>query len=652
MRRYLVLLWDPQSLAAQRTLDTLDVESTLPAAQWAAAYEGPGIRVLQFARDRDTAQTYRLQDRAGVVLGRLFDRRHADYSMAATLCFDASETRKILNSAGQHLIERYWGSYLAIVHDRAHGAWHVFRDPVGTLPCYRISHAGVEVFCSHIEDCARLLQVAFSIDRTYLARWLIYSSLTTMQTGLRNVEQLPAGERLTLSQGNISRTRIWNPVALALQPNFAPPDAAGKALRATVQNAVNAWASCYRHITLRLSGGLDSSIIAGCLAQAPCRTVTNYLNQSIDAGFDQERFHQPGLDWRVAEKLRAIVGQGDERHFARLVAQRWNSELIESPRSLSMDLHRLWQVPLRTSPGLYFTRLDADDAELELVRTRGSQAFFSGQAGDSVLLATRQPLAAMDYAYLHGCQRGLWQQLVATSCLSRDSLWSVLGKALSHGILRRPYAAPVSVLDRPTLLDATLAGGLTKKDFASPLAELAARAGLPPGKQNHVRGVAWSAYYDFVFHSGQYADHIDPLNSQPVWEYVLQLPVYTMLAGGVSRGLARQAFADLLPPQIRKRQVKGTGGPFYRHLVQRNRALLRESLLDGLLVQERYLDRRKLAECLSADDPSLTISASVLMCYLAAEIWLQQWHAFANAVTHSRPFAAPATCASAETARL
>ncbi len=637
MQRYIALLWDCRSPGSLRTLDDLNVTSTLPVTDWSTAYQGTGILVMQLRTRHGAARVYPLRNQAGVVLGRLFDRRHDDYSSAPPLSFDDSETHKIIGSAGQHLIDRYWGSYLAIVHDLERARYHVFRDPVGTLPCYRVSHAGMEIFCSHIEDCVRLLPVAFPINRSYLTRWLFYSSLTTAETGLENVELLPAGERLTFSRGNVARCRVWDPIAIARKPDFIPVDAAAKRLRSTVQNAVDAWACCYRNITHRLSGGLDSSIVAGCLAQAPSRPATIYLNLSVDVGFDQERFRAPGIDPRVAEKIRAIVGHGDERHFARLVARRWNIELIETQRNLSMDMDRLWQVPLRTSPAMYFTKMETNDAELALVKSRGTQAFFSGQAGDSVFLGTLQPLPAMDYAYLHGCKRGLWRQVAETSVLSRDSLWTVLGKTLSHGILRRPYAPPVSVFNRPTLLDAELASGLTRKHFTSSLAELAARAKLPPGKQNHVRGVAWSAYYDFVFHSGQHADHIDPLNSQPIWECVLRLPTYTMLAGGVSRGLARQAFADLLPEQIRKRQVKGTGGPFYQHLVRRNRAFLRESLLDGLLIKERYLDRRRLDECLAADDPSLTIPAPVMLSYLAAEIWLQQWSNLAGHISRPRP---------------
>jgi asparagine synthase (glutamine-hydrolysing) len=632
MHRFVAITWDPLSLDSVHALNSLDVASACPSTEWQSAHEGPGTLVKYHRQQHDSTTIYPLHGRAGVVLGRIFNRHDEDYATERAISFGNTESRSILQSLGQHLIDCYWGTYLAVLYDEATNKHHIFRDPVGTLPCYFASHGGVHVFFSHIEDYVHLRPVRFSIDRNYLTRWLFYSNLTTMQTGLEDVAELPAGERLSLSKGTVSHARIWDPVAIASRPNFASAEEAGKVLRSSVQRSVDAWASCYKRITHRLSGGLDSSIVAGCLAQAPSKPLTTYLNLFIDAGFDHQRFHRHGMDPRTEAKVRAIVGHGDERHYVHQVVQRWNVELVQRQRELAMDLNRLWQVPLRTSPALYFTMLEMDDAELELIHSRGTQAFFSGQAGDSVFLGTLQPLPAMDYARLHGLRRGLWRQIVASSTLSRDSLWSVLSKVISHGLLRRPYAPPVSIFDQPTMLNPALAKSLTEKDLSSPLTETPAYSQLPPGKQNHVRGVTWSAYYNFVFRSGQYADHIDPLNSQPVWECLLQLPTYTLLTGGVSRGLARRAFADLLPPEIRKRQVKGTGGSFYQHLVKRNRKLLQSSLLDGELVKDGYLDRPKLEACLTAEDPTIAIPATTLMVYLSAEIWLQQWNSLAQRI--------------------
>lgn len=622
MYRYVAFVWNPHGDVGAHGRECLDLLNA-GHKQWSIAHEGPGILAMHVAREPGTAPSHRLHGHAGVILGQLFDRRCDEYSAAREVRFDASQSRTLIDSGGQYLIDCYWGSYLAILYDEQANRHHVFRDPIGTLPCCRVQHAGAEIFFSHLEDCIRLAPFSLQIDRRHLTKWLLFSGVRTDETGLENVTQLGRGERLTLSSTGAACTRIWDPIAIASQSNFQQPTEAARALRTTVQNTVNAWASRYRRITHKVSGGLDSAIVAGCLAQVPSSPQVSYLNIVVGSDPGQQTLYLPGIDAKSAAKVRAIAMHGDERYYARLVAQRWSVPLIERPRNASMDLTRLDRVPLGVAPSMYFTVMEMDDADLELIDSHGTQAFFSGQAGDSALLVTLKPLAAIDHAYLHGMSRDLWGHIAASSALAKDSLWSVMGKAVKHGLFRRPYTGRWKLLDRPTLLTQELFQSLRDEDLQSAFARSAMRSSLPPGKQDHIKGVA-SAFHNFVFYAGDRADHIDPLNSQPVWETVLQIPTYTMLMGGVSRGLARHAFSDLLPPEIRRRVSKGTGTLFYQQVVRRNRQFLIERLENGLLVADGYLDRRRLMACLTADEPSAIIPPSIVLAYLAGETWLQR----------------------------
>lgn len=630
MHRYFAIVWDSQRAQSNDVAELVRGAMMSRPTEWAVAHDGPGATVAYAMLPAKATQCHRLSDGAGVVLGRLFNAVGGGNSLRPVR-FDSAATSKIIHSAGQHLVDRYWGSYFTLLFDAAGRKHHVFRDPIGHLPCYQFSHRSVRIFFSHIEDCIRFfhrpLGIEVEVNREYLTRWLLYSGLTSRQCSLQGVEEIPGGERVTLSREGVERAVMWHPERIAATSREDSEDVAAKALRATVQETIDAWASCHQVITHGLSGGLDSSIVAACLARAPSRPQINYVNFAVKVGLDQERLHLPGASAEAVQKIRAIAAHGDERPLARLVAQRWQTPLIERERDTAMDLSRLWQAPPSLNPSMYFTSMELDDYKLEAAKSFGTNAFFSGQGGDAVLQATSKPFPAMDYAHLHGIGPALWNHLLATASLSKESVWSVLGKALKHGWLRRPYRRPGGMMDLPTLVKAELAANITNDDFASPLT--AAISHLPPGKQNHIQGVHWAAYYDFVFHSGRHVEHVDPLNSQPVWELMLQLPTYTILAGGVSRGLARRAFADVLPAEVRRRMAKGIGDPFYQHVVRRNRHRLQEWMLDGLLVREGYLDRNKLEQYLAADEPFVTVRASQMLSYLAAEIWLQQRHSFA-----------------------
>lgn len=642
MHRYLAVIWNPQHAQSNEISHLVRGALLSRPTEWASAFDGPGAMVAHAVLPAKATQCYRLSDGAGVVLGRVFNAVGSGTEPRAVR-FDSGETNKIVESAGQHLVAGYWGSYFTLLFDAASRQHHVFRDPIGHVPCYHFSYRSVRVFFSHIEDCVRFfhrpLGLELSVNRAYLTRWLLFCGLSSRQCSLEGVEEIPGGERVTMSRDRVDRAVLWNPVQLAATPREDSPEIAAKRLRATVQETIDAWASCYQVITHRLSGGLDSSIVAGCLAQAPSRPRINYVNFSVNVGLDQERLHLPNVSAATAQKIRAVAAHGDERQLARLVAERWQTPLIERQRDTAMDLSRLWQAPPSINPSMYFTGMESDDHKLELVKTQGTNAFFSGQGGDSVFQATSQPLPAIDYVHLHGIGPALWTHLFATARLSKESLWGVLGQAVKHGLLRRPYR-PEGVMNMPTLVRSELIAGLTNEDFARPQA--AAMSRLPAGKQHHIKGVQWAAYYDYVFHSGRYADHVDPLNSQPVWELMLQLPTYTLLADGISRGLARRAFANVLPAEVRRRTVKGVGSPFYQHVVRRNRRQLQEWLLDGSLVREGYLDRTKLDRYLAADEPFVTVSANQMLSYLAAEVWLQQRSSLAFDMPASSPAIASA----------
>jgi asparagine synthase (glutamine-hydrolysing) len=638
MYRYIAFVWNPGSAngaPAKRCIERIAAGHS--PWQWSLAHEAPGVLALHVERGHGAGTTHKLPGRTGVVLGQLFDRRCEDYSTAREISFDDAAAAALVSSGGRHLIDHYWGSYLSIIYDETAGRHYVFRDPTGTLPCYHVQQAGADIFFSHLEDCLQLAPFPLKVNRAHFTRWLMFSGVRTNETGLEDVMLLGAGERLTLSRTGRVYSRIWDPTTIASDQSLREPAEAARALRETVQHTVNAWASRYRRITHKVSGGLDSAIIAGCLAQIPSSPEMSYLNLVVDAGQDAKTVHLPGIDAKTAAKVHAIAVHGDERYYARLVAQRWGVPLIERPRQVSMDLSRLEQVPLSVFPSKYFTVLEMDDAELELIDSHGTQAFFSGQAGDSVLLVALRPLPAMDYAHMHGVSRGLWRQIVVSTGLSKESVWSVIGKAVKHGLLRRPLLGRYRLVDRPTLLTEQLSKTLREEDLQNSFAHLARRSTLAPGKRDHIKGIS-SDFYNYVMRAGNSADHIDPLNSQPVWETALRIPTYTMLTGGVSRGLARHAFADVLPTEIRRRQTKGTGSLFYQQVVRRNRHFLLARLEAGELVGQGFLDRRRLVDCLSADEPSITIPPTIILTYLAAETWLQRLkNSAANEYLNAQP---------------
>jgi asparagine synthase (glutamine-hydrolysing) len=266
-----------------------------------------------------------------------------------------------------------------------------------------------------------------------------------------------------------------------------------------------------------------------------------------------------------------------------------------------------------------------DEFESQVVRSLNVDAFFSGLGGDTVFYCSYQALGAIDYAFLHPFGSGSGRELAASTRLSKESIWRVTSKMVKHGLLHRRMPPIFDPLQRPHLLKDDVAKTFTPDYYSHPWLDHA--DWLPPGKYNHVNGVVNSTlFYPFVFHSERCATSVNPLTSQPVVELSMRIPTYVLLSGGVTRGLARKAFADLLPAAIRKRTVKGYSFAFWQQLLRKRIEFLRESLMEGALAREGLLDRQKLDSYLVREQPFLTVIPVQVMGYLACEAWLRQWN--------------------------
>src|SRR5262249_2254587 len=157
------------------------------------------------SRDQLTSCESRLLSgrRRGVVFGRLFKRGEELEPHPFCEPIDAIESERMCDSGGRHLIESYWGRYVAILREGTHQPVHVIRDPSGGLPCYIARYSRISLVFSDIEPCLALGLLPFSINWKFIASMLPYSALQIRETGLNEVHELQSGERATFSSGEV-----------------------------------------------------------------------------------------------------------------------------------------------------------------------------------------------------------------------------------------------------------------------------------------------------------------------------------------------------------------------------------------------------------------------------------------------------------------
>lgn len=629
MHRYLVLIWDSADTHTAKHVTAVETTLLSAARPWVIAYRNERISVIHLPIHKQFSHIYPLANLHGIVLGSLFQRSAEAGRGDQNVKFCAHETKQILRTSGRHLVERYWGSYVAIVHDQISSSCSILRDPTGNLSCYHVQLPGLHVFFSDVRDFAKYFPDSLSVDWSYMAARLFVGCQLSRRCSIKEIEDVPGGEWITLSREGERRVILWHPAKFCLEDGLENQQKAIRELRSTVHNVVSTLASGHTHLLVRLSGGLDSSIVTSCLSGQIDGPDVNCLNFYVKTNSD-DAYNSPlpqGFNQENLAKLRRIAGSADERYFARSVARKFGFNLFEHEKRVDrFDFRKLWHAPLSARPTNYAFTLDESDPESECLSECRASACFTGQAGDTVFYCTFRAIGALDYAYLHPLGRDIFHQIALTVTLSGESLARVVGKVIRHGVFRIPLPSPFEPIKQPHLLSDEIATESATAYFHHPWMEFAQR--LCPGKYNHVIGVSTSVpSYHYPRHCEPIAPSINPLAAQPVVETCLRIPTYVLLADGVSRGLARRAFEDLLPPQVARRTTKGIATAFWMRLVRKNLQFLKESLLNGILTQQGLLDPIKLEKYLTIDQPFYTIQPQKILDYLACEAWARQWHA-------------------------
>ena len=630
MHQYIALTWprsDIEKTQAARTISHQLLRGDKHTSHWQVAAQGPGLLVLQKGDIPGQIQAYPL-DMAeqkhpvidvndtdnycnGVILGKLFPKSYIDHYQPGdpapedpVICISTS--RKIIESGGSYLIDNYWGRYVAVIYDRATDSHHVLSDPTWGIPCYYTEHRGVQLYFSDITSCDLIEDLDFTINWNNVHKRMIGYLTQTEDTGLTNVYKLLPGQCRTTSIGQTGKRFYWNPICFARRATTQTThptkhiDTTAAELRRITMGCINAWASCYRHIILSLSGGLDSTIILGCLLHAnpaPQITGLNYF----DAG-------------------------SDERRFARLAADFAGIDLIEEPSCIRditrSDLDAMPRTAKLTGYhyGLYFAPFVS-----ELSDKLNADAIFIGQGGDELFYAPHTPFFALDYVRRHGfLSPGFPAVAMNAALITKVSLKEILQLAWKDRV-RKPVN-PYHLFDRSTpstTINPEIRKNHTPRDNFHPILKEA--EDLPPGKFEHLLSLL-SPYLEHP--PVQPEHHLEkclPLYSQPLIEHCLELPTYSLAAHGKSRGLARQAFSQDIPLEIASRESKGTGTRHHQRVFENTRELSREFLLEGEMVKNNLLDRDRLIQALGGNLAEFDFHLLTIKSYLSTESWLRKW---------------------------
>lgn len=481
-----------------------------------------------------------------------------------------------------------WGNF-ALFFSSQEGA-AVYRDPSAGVPVYRSGSGHEAIFVSDAELACELgLLERATPDFASAVHWLQFPFLRSARTGLQGVTEILPGTLHELDVGGRWMARpVWRPANfIARSQAILDPVVAARRLRELALAVVPAQLDS-GSATLQLSGGLDSSIVAACLASAGRSfECLNFATRSPD---------------------------GDERDFARAVAASYRLPLRE--------LREPGTVGLRPSPHVTFRPptnpllLPFDAAINEAAGEFGADVLVDGAGGDNLfcyITSAAPVIDALRWRGLAQARETVGDIAVRANCTWWEVARSALRRLRSRGGWKedRSFLRPDTLLSRP-----------------DPHPWLEGLGLAPPGKREHIHALVHIQHFLDRRSAGIALSH--PLLAQPLLELCLRIPSWLWMRGGRNRAVARDAFRELLPESVLARRAKGSlQSLFYRSFGELRGEIL-DLLMSGSLRAAGIIDSAQIeavfqSEDWRRDDLQLRISEIV-----ALDLWLQSWRSQSN----------------------
>ena len=523
----------------------------------------------------------------GYIVGTLFDR--AGREPLGEL--DRMAEQALAVDGGGDLVRRHWGGYVAVAAGDDDAS--ILRDPSGAVPAYWTAFAGGWVVTSDPATVVATGLLPLAIDWPGVAGHLLFPERRSRRTCLVGWTEVTPGERLTLGGGEPRCKTLWTPWSfVAAEQAIVDADEAAAVVGGAVRHCVGAWHSRYRRPLVSVSGGLDSSVLMASLRAPPQACVTISTDE-------------PG---------------GDERHFARLVADHVGAPLLERSfdrRHVNFRRSNAAGLP-RPVSRLFAQELDRiwRDAGVEV----GADALFHGGGGDNIFCYLTSPAPVLDSVRLRGPGAATWQTIEDVATLTGVSIGKVITAGVrkavvDHGRYRWP-PSPALLSRAAVRMGETLPHHPWFVDRPR---------GVLTGKQAHVAALVRIRNHLDAIEPSHRIPVVAPLLSQPIVEACLRVPTWLWCAGGINRAVVRRAFVHDLPQEIVGRRDKGTPGAFGASLIEANRHELLDYLLGGVLAARDMLDLSAVATVLAGDGPLRGLAYLRVSELVDVEAWLQSW---------------------------
>jgi asparagine synthase (glutamine-hydrolysing) len=486
----------------------------------------------------------------------------------------SSDTETIVHlyeQYGPDCVSQLRGMFAFAIWDQNERTLFLARDRLGKKPLVYRHEAQRLMFASELKALLQVPGVPRELDRQAVDDYLTYQYVPHPQSILKGYSKLPPAHWALYQDGKLRVERYWRP-AYSPPPDrkeFASLNEARSELRETLTTAVKLRMRSDVPLGAFLSGGVDSTIIAGLMQSLSSRPVKTFSIGFPVAAFDERTYAR-----EAAKHL------GTEHH-----------EQVVEPSALQILPQLIWHYdePFADSsaiPTMYLSEMTRREVTVSLSGDGGDELFAGYRRYQAVKLggwADRLPQFLRNWM-----ASPVWQQLPAS--VQQNSKRRRLKRLLSAMALepRQRYLKWVSIFDDERRAD------LYTPEFRASLgghdsAEFLLQAYEECPDRDFVTRTTCADVLTYLpcdiltkvdIASMAFAlEARSPFLDHEVVDFAARLPIEWKMRGRHGKQILVDTFADLLPKRIQTRAKMGFGVPLDHWFRNELRPLIEDVLL-------------------------------------------------------------------------
>tara|TARA_R110000772_G_scaffold129051_4_gene236997 strand:+ start:6801 stop:8609 length:1809 start_codon:yes stop_codon:yes gene_type:complete len=500
--------------------------------------------------------------------------------------FDGSNLLDLYEQHGKDCAAYLSGNWAFLISDPLQQRLILASDRMGRLPVYFGVSDGHVVASTALSDLRRLSPQC-AVDCQSLYNYVYFHMIPAPGSVWDGVQKLRAGEQLEVTPTGWRTYRYWTPHFSETARDKSQHHAS---LRQHLKEAVRRSQSKAGKTGAFLSGGLDSSTVAGMLSELEGGTCDAYA-----IGFDAEGY--------------------DEMAYARITAERFGIRLHEyyvTPDDVVAALPTIaacFDEPFGNSsalPAYFCARMAAED---------GITTLLAGDGGDE-LFAGNERYAKQKVFELYRCLPAWLQRAVITPAISTlPDLLPGVGKAKSYITQanqplpdRLQYYSFLEQISPDSVFTSSL---MQQVDVSQPLRLMRETFDTPENASNLNRMLFLDWQTTLADNDLRKVSQVCalagvavryPMLDDDLVEFSTTLPTRWKLPGNRLREFYKQALTDWLPEATIKKEKHGFGLPFgvwmkdhkplqemaYEHILKlKTREIFKPQFLEDAIIQHR-----------------------------------------------------------------